>query len=36
MKELASHHLKVLSGWDYLELLLVGSLLVSFLAEVHF
>ena len=29
-------HLRVLSGWDYLEILLVMSLFVTFLAEVNF
>jgi hypothetical protein len=28
-------HLRVLSGWDFLEILLVASLFVTFLAEVN-
>ncbi len=36
MREIATHHLRMLSCWDYLEILLVGSLLVTFLVEVHF
>jgi hypothetical protein len=33
-KDVATH-LRVLSGWDYLEILLVMSLVVTFLAEVN-
>lgn len=28
-------HLRVLSGWDMVEILLVASLVVSFVAEAH-
>jgi hypothetical protein len=34
-REIATH-LRVLSGWDYLEILLVLGLFVSFVAEVNF
>lgn len=33
-KELAMR-LKILSGWDMVEILLVASLVVSFIAEAH-
>ncbi len=33
-RELALH-LRVLSGWDMVEILLVASLVVSFVAEAH-
>jgi len=33
-RELALH-LRILSGWDVVEIVLVASLVVSFIAEVH-
>jgi hypothetical protein len=34
MRDIAAYYLRDLSCWDYLEILLVGTLLVTFLVEV--